>query len=287
LPFHSSNRGARSWSTLVPYESVFGPRQCSQAANHGGHLAEPFATRRDLLLTSLLAALPLNPSGAAASPLNPAQTIIKTPDALRWETQPSFPKGSADICPLTGDSTAPGLYSVLIRWHPGYMSAPHTYDRSVLRRSLGQLVGQQRRRFRPRFVRPCACRQPRASHSQNSALRRGHPQPESAGSHRDLRYRSSQLRARRSIETPLASRVIDDSQLRCDLIFTEASQLGSRSRTVLRRRYWSTQRGTVKRTSAPCGARGATHKRPPWASTIDRQMASPMPSPSGFVVKKG
>ena len=45
--------------------------------------------------------------------------------------------------------------------------------------------------------------------------------------------------------------------------------------------------GTVKRTSAPCGARGDTHKRPPWASTIDRQMASPMPRPSGFVVKKG
>ena len=52
---------------------------------------------------------------------------IKLPDALQWETQPSFPQGSADSCPLTGDSTAPGLYYVLIRWHPGYMSAPHTY----------------------------------------------------------------------------------------------------------------------------------------------------------------
>jgi hypothetical protein len=88
---------------------------------------EPCATRRDLLLTSLLAALPFGPTGAAASPLNPAQTIIKLSDALQWETQPSFPHGSADICPLTGDSTAPGLYYVLIRWHPGYMSAPHTY----------------------------------------------------------------------------------------------------------------------------------------------------------------
>ena len=82
-----------------PYESVFGLRQCSQAANYGGHLVEPFATRRDLLLTSLLAALPLNPSGAAASPLNPAQTIIKTPDALRWETQPSFPRAAPTCVP--------------------------------------------------------------------------------------------------------------------------------------------------------------------------------------------
>jgi hypothetical protein len=88
---------------------------------------ETYATRRDLLLTPLLAALPLNLTRAAASPLNPAQTIIKLPDALQWETQRSFPQGSADICPLTGDSTEPGLYYVLIRWHPGYMSAPHTY----------------------------------------------------------------------------------------------------------------------------------------------------------------
>jgi hypothetical protein len=88
---------------------------------------EPYATRRDVLLTSLLAALPLNLTSAAATPLNPAQTIIKLPDALQWETQPSFPQGSADICRLTGDSTKPGLYYVLIRWHPGYMSAPHTY----------------------------------------------------------------------------------------------------------------------------------------------------------------
>ena len=87
---------------------------------------EPYATRRDLLLTSLLAALPLNLAGAAASPLNPAQTIIKLPDALPWETQSTFPPGSADISPLTGDSTAPGLYYVLIRWHPGYMSALRT-----------------------------------------------------------------------------------------------------------------------------------------------------------------
>jgi hypothetical protein len=72
-------------------------------------------TRRDLLLTSLLAALPLGARSAAATPLNPAQTIIKLPDALQWETQPLLPQGSADICPLTGDSTAPGFYFMLIR----------------------------------------------------------------------------------------------------------------------------------------------------------------------------
>src|ERR1700722_6194859 len=52
------------------------------------------ASRRDLLLTSLMAALPLGVTGAAATPLNPEQTIIKPPDALQWKTQPNFPPGS-------------------------------------------------------------------------------------------------------------------------------------------------------------------------------------------------
>ena len=83
--------------------------------------------RRDLLLTSLFAAIPLGISQAAGSPLNPEQTIIKPPDALQWKTQPNFPPSSVDMCPLAGETTAPGLYYVLIRWHPGYMSAPHFY----------------------------------------------------------------------------------------------------------------------------------------------------------------
>jgi hypothetical protein len=85
-------------------------------------------SRRDLLLTSFLAALPLSVAGAAASPLNPEQTIIKPPDALAWKGQPNFPPNSVDSCTLTGDTSAPGLYYSLLRWHPGYMSAPHFYS---------------------------------------------------------------------------------------------------------------------------------------------------------------
>jgi len=88
---------------------------------------EHHASRRDLLLTSLLAALPLSLAGAAASPLDPAETIIKLPDALQWKTLPPFPQGSVDTCPLTGETTAPSLYFTLVRWHPGFMSAPHNY----------------------------------------------------------------------------------------------------------------------------------------------------------------
>ena len=86
------------------------------------------ASRRDLVLSSLMVALPLGVTGAAASPLNPEQTIIKPPDALQWKTLPPFPPGSVDTCALTGETTAPGLYYTLVRWHPGYMSAPHFYS---------------------------------------------------------------------------------------------------------------------------------------------------------------
>jgi hypothetical protein len=88
---------------------------------------EHSANRRDLLLASLLAALPLGLSDAAASPIDPAQTIIKLPNELEWTPNPNNPPRSSDGCSLTGSTTAPGLYFTLVRWWPGYMSAPHTY----------------------------------------------------------------------------------------------------------------------------------------------------------------
>jgi hypothetical protein len=68
------------------------------------------ASRRDLLLTSLMATLPFGVTSAVASPLNPEQTIIKAPDTLPWKSQPNFPPNSVDNCTLTGDTSAPGLY---------------------------------------------------------------------------------------------------------------------------------------------------------------------------------
>ncbi len=75
----------------------------------------------------LLAALPLNLSGAAASPIDPAQTIIKLPDALAWKSNPANPERNVDMRPRTGDVDAPGLTLTLARWRPGAMSASHTY----------------------------------------------------------------------------------------------------------------------------------------------------------------
>jgi hypothetical protein len=84
-------------------------------------------TRRDLLATALLSALPIGITSASASPLNPEQTIIKLPDQLDWKPNPAYPEKSSDLCPLTGDPKQTGLYYTLIRWWPGFMSAPHTY----------------------------------------------------------------------------------------------------------------------------------------------------------------
>jgi hypothetical protein len=88
----------------------------------------PPTLRRDIMLTALLSALPagfLEP--AAASPLNPGQTILRPPSALQWKSNPAYPEPSVDNCILAGDPTQPGLYYTLVRWWPGFMSAPHHY----------------------------------------------------------------------------------------------------------------------------------------------------------------
>jgi hypothetical protein len=82
-------------------------------------------TRRDLILAQLVAAM--LPASAHASPLNPAETIITLPADIPWKTRPDYPKDSVTSAPLFGSRTGSGLYFELIKWYPGYMSAPHHY----------------------------------------------------------------------------------------------------------------------------------------------------------------
>lgn len=84
--------------------------------------------RRELLMAPLL----MVAASVSASPLNPAQTIIKLRDDLPWTSNPGMPKRSSDVCPLFGDTNSAGLYYTLIRWWPGYMSAPHLYSTNRL-----------------------------------------------------------------------------------------------------------------------------------------------------------
>ncbi len=88
----------------------------------------PFAQRRDLLLAPLLAAFPLALAGTAcAEALNPGHTMFTPPDKLKWDIRPSWPRDSVASVDLAGNLNRPGLYYTLIKWFPGYMSAPHRY----------------------------------------------------------------------------------------------------------------------------------------------------------------
>ncbi len=92
--------------------------------------AEMCSRRRGLLLAPLLAALPLalSDTAALASPLNPSETEITLPDAIEWGGWINgFPPHSGEMAPLYGGLDKPGPYLVLMKWYPGYMSAPHTY----------------------------------------------------------------------------------------------------------------------------------------------------------------
>jgi hypothetical protein len=83
--------------------------------------------RRNLLLAPMLAALPQLIGSAVASPLDPTETMITPVDKIAWQTRPNWPVNSVAQANLFGDLNKEGLYYLLVKWYPGYMSAPHFY----------------------------------------------------------------------------------------------------------------------------------------------------------------
>jgi hypothetical protein len=85
--------------------------------------------RRGLLLAPFLAALPLELLGetARAGQINPAETAITPSDAIKWSAWSGGPPHSGEVATLHGGLDRPGPYLVLMKWNPGYMSAPHSY----------------------------------------------------------------------------------------------------------------------------------------------------------------
>jgi hypothetical protein len=93
-----------------------------------GDFKELAATRRGLILAPLLAALPAALLAYPAHAIDPAQTQVILPDQYQWKPAlPSAPAKSVETVPVFGATDKPGPYVVLVKWHPGYMSAPHTY----------------------------------------------------------------------------------------------------------------------------------------------------------------
>ena len=81
--------------------------------------------RRTLVLASLAPALLAGQ--ALASPIDPRQTFVLQPDDIRFEPWQGLPPGSGEMAPLYGDLNKPGPYLVLMKWNPGWFSAPHSY----------------------------------------------------------------------------------------------------------------------------------------------------------------
>ncbi|MGB7102640.1 MAG: cupin domain-containing protein, partial [Xanthobacteraceae bacterium] len=81
-----------------------------------------------LLFAPLLAALPASLLSSPAAAIDPNETQVTLPDQYQWKPAlPGAPPRSVETAPLFGATDRPGPYVVVIRWHPGYMSAPHSY----------------------------------------------------------------------------------------------------------------------------------------------------------------
>ena len=96
------------------------------------------ASRRDLLMAPLLAALPLAllTERAGAAP-DPNMTIVKSQEELTWVDMFNSGEGAkiyaaggkiVSSANLYSETSKPGIYYILIRWYPGFMSAPHWYE---------------------------------------------------------------------------------------------------------------------------------------------------------------
>ena len=86
--------------------------------------------RRNVLATPLfaLAAASLRGQMAEAAGVDPSMTQVTQVDAIPWKVLYNFPEGTAEAANMFSAVDQPGQYFVLIRWHPGYMSAPHWYE---------------------------------------------------------------------------------------------------------------------------------------------------------------
>lgn len=93
-------------------------------------MSDMIPNRRALLIAPLLAAAAASigiEAGQAAG-VDPTMTLITPPDKIPWQLLYNFPPGMAEQANMVSAVGEPGQYFVLIRWHPGFMSAPHYYE---------------------------------------------------------------------------------------------------------------------------------------------------------------
>ncbi len=81
--------------------------------------------RRTFLMSSLIGVLAAE--GARASPIDPKETFVLQRENIKFEPWSGLPPGSGEMARLYGDLNQPGPYLVLMKWNPGWFSAPHSY----------------------------------------------------------------------------------------------------------------------------------------------------------------
>ena len=87
--------------------------------------SDVWASRRRILLAPLLAAVPLAMAGSAAQAgrIDPSQTVITLPDAMKWVPWTGLPPHSGEMAPFSGGLNEPGPYLVLVARRTGACSA--------------------------------------------------------------------------------------------------------------------------------------------------------------------
>jgi hypothetical protein len=104
------------------------PAPAQDFAANDAALTNIAATRRSPMLVSLFVALPATLLSDPAHAIDPTQTQVTLPDQMQWKPRSAGgPGGSMESAAVFGSIDQPGPYAILVRWHPGYMSAPHTY----------------------------------------------------------------------------------------------------------------------------------------------------------------
>jgi hypothetical protein len=105
------------------------PAQKAEDLSRLASLLQNLATsRRGLMLAPFIAALPASLISDPAQAIDPNETQVTLPDQFQWKPGlPGAPSRSVETAPVFGATDKPGPYVVLVKWHPGYMSAPHTY----------------------------------------------------------------------------------------------------------------------------------------------------------------
>src|SRR5437879_10361727 len=64
---------------------------------------------------------------AGAEQPDPKQTLIVQRGDIRFVPWTGLPGGSGEMAMMYGDFNRPGPYLVLMKWNPGWFSAPHSY----------------------------------------------------------------------------------------------------------------------------------------------------------------